>query len=146
MNNALSVNLSKVGTETTCSGVAIVRNGKILIGLRHYTPDKWKQVSLWTIPGGRCDAGETIEAALRRETAEETGITRLKIVGFLGEMPGVKPGDDFYLFAGETNNEPRLKEPEKFSEWRWEDITAVPKNFINPAALALIKEYYANKP
>lgn len=33
--------------------------------------------SYWDIPGGRIQRGETIETALRREIAEETGISKL---------------------------------------------------------------------
>ena len=142
MQKTLELTLAILGTKTTCSGIAIIRDGKMLIGLRNYTADKWKEISLWTVPGGQCDDGETIEQTLRRETVEETGIKQLKIIDFVDKIPGAKPGDDFYLFIGSTAEEPRLMEPEKFSEWKWCDLNDIPKNFINPAALSLINEYF----
>ncbi len=130
-----------VGNSKTCVAACIIRGGRLLIGLRHYTPDKWKKVDMWTTPGGRCETGETIEAALRRETVEEVGINGLKIAAFLGIVPGAMPGDTLYVFACETGEEPRLMEPEKFSEWKWEEPDKIPANFINPAALKLIAEF-----
>lgn len=133
--------LRATGNSAICPAIAIVRDGKLLVGLRHYTPDKWKTVSVWTIPGGRCDEGEPVEITLRREVAEEVGIGELEITDFLGEIPGAKEGDILYLFAGTTTEEPQLLEPEKFSEWKWEDPAAMPENFINPRALELIREF-----
>ena len=137
--------LSRIGDKTTCPVAVIIRNGKILMGLRHYTPDKWKTISVWTIPGGRCDSGETLENTLRREVEEETGINDLKIIKYLGEVPGSKSGDVVFLFVCNSEQEVRLIEPEKFSEWRWFSMKEYPENFINPAALNLIKKYLLNE-
>jgi len=133
--------LQITGTPSVCVAACIIRDARLLIGLRHYTPDKWKKVSMWTTPGGRCETGETVESTLRRETAEEVGITDLKVVTFLGIVPGAMPGDTLYVFVCETEQEPRLMEPEKFSEWKWEEIGKIPANFINPAALKLVAEF-----
>lgn len=125
----------------TCSSAVIIRDEKILLGLRHYTPDKWKTISVWTTPGGRCDPGELIEEGLRRETKEETGITDISIKRFLGIIPGVADQKDaVWTFLCESNSEPRLMEPEKFSEWKWFPLAEIPTNFINPVALKLIIE------
>lgn len=94
----LKTQLSRIGTKAICPIAVIVRDGKILMGLRHYTPDKWKSISAWTIPGGRCDEGETIETTLRRETEEEIGVKDLEIIDFIGEVPGAKEGDIVPIF------------------------------------------------
>jgi ADP-ribose pyrophosphatase YjhB (NUDIX family) len=105
------------------------------------TAGKFKEVSLWTTPGGRCDEGESVGENLFRELLEETGIAEAMLEGFVGMTPGAKQGDMLYVFAGTTSAQPRLMEPEKFSEWRWFGVDAVPQNFINPRALRLYKMY-----
>ena len=137
--------LEIAGTPATCVAACILRDDRLLIGLRHYTPDKWKKADIWTTPGGRCEAGEKLEAALRRETAEEVGITELEITDFLGIVPGGMPSDTLYVFICRSAQEPRLMEPEKFSEWKWEGLDRIPANFINPAALELIRKFVAGQ-
>ncbi len=44
------------------------KNGEILLVKSH----KWKDK--YVIPGGHVEVGETLEAALKRETKEETGL------------------------------------------------------------------------
>lgn len=142
----LEKRLSEVGNDKICPTAIIVRDGKFLIGLRNYTTDKWKDVSVWTAPGGRCDNGEKIENTLRREVEEETGISDLDISEFIGEVDGAKEGDIVYLFLAGTNQEAKNIEPEKFSGWKWTTVADVPKNFINPKALELIKEKVLTPP
>ncbi|MFA5013195.1 MAG: NUDIX hydrolase [Candidatus Paceibacterota bacterium] len=131
--------LNEIGSEKICPVAFFVKNGKILIGLRNYTPDKYKEVSVWTLPGGRCEKNEKVEITLRREVNEEVGINDLFIRDFLGEIAGAKEGDIVYVFKCETTQEPRLLEPEKFSEWCWVKIEDIPSNFINHEVLRLIK-------
>ena len=49
----------------------IRRHGKILISQR---PDDVHLARLWEFPGGKVEAGESLETALRREIREELGI------------------------------------------------------------------------
>jgi 8-oxo-dGTP pyrophosphatase MutT (NUDIX family) len=136
-------NLDRPGDPLTCPAAFVVkRDGQqILIGLRHYTPDKFKQVDLWTVPGGRGDAGETVGETLHRETAEEVGITDLEVCDYLGDIPGAKAGDMVPVFVCQTNQEPTLMEPDKFSEWRWSKPGDIPENFINPEAIQMIAHW-----
>ena len=130
--------LKRTGNRKACTCAIIIKDSKVLIGLRHYTPDKWKNISVWTTPGGRCDDGEILEINLRREVMEETGISDLKILSFLGEFPGATEGDHLLLFRCETNQEVKLTVPEKFSEWRWVGVNEIPANFINPDTVPII--------
>lgn len=49
---------------------AVVRDGHVLLVRRANPPDE----NCWAFPGGKIDAGETIEAATARELLEETGV------------------------------------------------------------------------
>jgi ADP-ribose pyrophosphatase YjhB (NUDIX family) len=51
-------------------GVAIVRDGKILLIKRRNEPGK----GLWAVPGGKVEYGETLRDAAAREVKEETGL------------------------------------------------------------------------
>mgnify|MGYP001587664826 CR=1 FL=1 len=137
----LQEQLSRQGSSKLCPGALIVRDGKFLIGFRHYTPAKWKNISVWTFPGGRCDEGETLEETVRREVKEETGITNLEIVEYLGEVKGAYKDDRVPLFYCRTREDAKLMEPEKFSEWRWVGIDNLPENFINGDVAKLVREF-----
>lgn len=135
-------NLNKEGDGILCPMAVIVRDGKILLGLRNYTPDKWKDISVWTIPGGRSEKGETLGETLVREVYEEVEITDLKIESYVGEVPGMKKPDVVLLFKCSSSQEAKLMEPEKFSEWKWFGKDEIPENFVNPHSLEVIKKIF----
>lgn len=122
-----------------------MRDGKILTGRRHYTPDKWQTISVWTVPGGRCDSGENLQETLQREVREEVGITDFKIVDFIGEVSGAKEGDIVPIFFCTTKQDFKLMEPEKFSEWRWvlkdEYIAGGEYSGFNPAVRKIVVDF-----
>lgn len=139
--------LIKEGNNLICVIAIIVKDGKVLTGLRNYTQDKWKEISVWTNPGGRSEEGETIEQALRREVSEEVDISELEIIDFIGEVPGAKEGDILKIFYCITTQDAKLMEPEKFSEWRWVSIADYLMDDeyggFNPEARRMITDYLA---
>ena len=50
-------------------GAVIVHEGRVVLVKRRFEPLAWQ----WSIPGGAVEAGETLEACITREMAEETG-------------------------------------------------------------------------
>jgi 8-oxo-dGTP diphosphatase len=65
-------------------GAAIVRDGRVLAARRTFPADA---AGRWEFPGGKVEPGETPEAALVREVAEELGCT-IAVTGWLpGEVP-----------------------------------------------------------
>lgn len=51
-------------------GAVIVNDGKVVLVKRKYEP----LAGQWSLPGGRLELGETLEAGLAREMLEETGL------------------------------------------------------------------------
>jgi 8-oxo-dGTP diphosphatase len=59
------------------ASVAVFRDGKVLLATRTKPPAD----QLWSLPGGKVEAGETLEQAALRELDEEVGVSA-RIIGF----------------------------------------------------------------
>ncbi len=59
------------------ASIAVFRDGKVLLATRTKPPAD----RLWSLPGGKVEAGETLEEAALRELHEEVGVTA-KLLGF----------------------------------------------------------------
>ncbi|RED37453.1 ADP-ribose pyrophosphatase YjhB (NUDIX family) [Rhodopseudomonas thermotolerans] len=98
---------------------AIFRDGRLLLVRRARAPAK----GLYSLPGGRVEYGETLEQAVAREVAEETGLS-IEIVGFAGRrevLPSAASAAGHYvimMFAARwTAGEPRLND--ELDDARW---------------------------
>lgn len=76
----------------TVAAIVEFPNGKILLVKRATVVFK----GYWALPGGRVDAGENVEQALKRELEEETGL-HVRIVRKIGEYheSGVQDGIEY---------------------------------------------------
>jgi 8-oxo-dGTP diphosphatase len=124
-----------------CTAGIFLKDGKVLLGLRNYKTQQYKDGDFWTTPGGRCDEGEGIETTLRREVEEEIGVKNFEIKEKLGIVPGAKEGDEVHVFICETDEAAKLMEPEKFKEWKWFEPKEIPDNFLNKDVLKMIQNY-----
>ncbi len=72
------------GRPELCVGAVVVDGGRILLIQRDTEPNR----GMWTLPGGRVEAGEAMVSAVLRELREETGLTGLcgSMVGWVERM------------------------------------------------------------
>jgi ADP-ribose pyrophosphatase YjhB (NUDIX family) len=76
---------------------AIFRDGRILLVRRARSPAK----GFYSLPGGRVEFGETLDAALHREIDEETAL-RIDLLGLAGwreVLPGASGGGHYLILC-----------------------------------------------
>jgi ADP-ribose pyrophosphatase YjhB (NUDIX family) len=75
-----------------CVGAVVVHEGRLLVVRRGQQPGR----GLWSVPGGRVEAGETLAAACEREVLEETGL-RVRAGELVGRVERAAPGGGVYV-------------------------------------------------
>lgn len=115
-------------------GVLVVRNAKILLGLRIGAHG----ANTWAPPGGKEDEEyENPTAIVDRELGQETGLKAYAykqgpvLTTYFEELHQVHRSM-FIEAAVPTTDEPQLLEPNKCLEWRWFDWDALPVNLFPP--------------
>jgi ADP-ribose pyrophosphatase YjhB (NUDIX family) len=76
---------------------AIFRDHKVLLVRRARSPAK----GFYSLPGGRVEFGETLQAALHREVAEETGlkIDIVELAAWREVVPGASGGGHYLIMS-----------------------------------------------
>ena len=94
------------------ASVALVRRDDLLLIQRNRPPAE----GLWTLPGGRLKAGETVEQCAVRELREELGLN----VHALRPLTVLKHGQ-FHLqtFATQAFDGEVVADPTEIRDWRW---------------------------
>lgn len=75
-----------------CVGAVVVHDGRLLVVRRGHEPGR----GLWSVPGGRVEAGETLAAACVREVREETGLAVVP-GAVVGRVERPAPGGATYV-------------------------------------------------
>lgn len=109
----------------------------------------------WGPPGGAIEPGEKLEASLRREILEETGLNLAKIKlfdAFSGpEFDYTYPnGDEVYnvIIVYSSQMDDHINHTivlnEEHSEWKWFDLSDLPSS-ISPPLVPVIEKYISNE-
>ncbi|MGE4169235.1 MAG: NUDIX hydrolase [Candidatus Margulisiibacteriota bacterium] len=114
----------------SAGGIVLNRHGQVLITCQHGTS--------WSLPKGHVDPGETLLDAAKREIAEETGVTDLTLVRYLGFYERYRIGKN----GGEDHSELKRIEFFLFTTTQTELAPTDPEN---PEALWLDKADIADK-
>ena len=126
-------------------GVLIVRDNKVLLGLRN--PDKVKAESelqgqgTWTMPGGKVEFMEKLVDAAKRELEEETSLkaTKLDFFCISDDMSETAHYVTVGFIARDFVGEVKTMEPETILEWRWFDLDNLPNNLFSPSKKCIEK-------
>jgi 8-oxo-dGTP diphosphatase len=106
----------------------ILRDNEVLLGLRRGS----HAAGVWATPGGHLEFKESFFECVRREVAEETGLSVLGIQkhGFLNNI--LEEDDKHYVTLYFTcrvgPGEPVLLEPHKCDIWQWFSLDDLPDN------------------
>ena len=119
--------------------ILLDRDGRIAL-VRHTCMDQWY------LPGGGVKKGESIDAALHRELAEEVGVTDARIERVLGVYHNRREGKDdhiviFVVQGGpDASAELRRADLAEIEETGWFAPDALPAP-LSPATARRIAEY-----
>lgn len=108
-----------------------------MIGKRHNNSSHG--AGTWCFPGGHLEFGESFEECALRETAEEVGVN-LKQLRFQC-VANIKKYQKHHVLIGFIADwksvEPKLLEPDKFSEWKWFSLDKLPKPLFEASRLMI---------
>jgi ADP-ribose pyrophosphatase YjhB (NUDIX family) len=121
-------------------GAVIRDTGRVLLVRRGNAPSR----GLWAVPGGRVEPGETLEAAVRREVLEETGLA-VEVDGLLGVAEREDPAagvrwiiTEFAAHvAGSGDREPRAGDDAAEAAW-FDESTLTDRTDVVRGVLAFL--------
>lgn len=129
-------------------GVMIFRNGKVLLGQRHFDAAKADSElhgeGTWTMPGGKMHFGESFEETCARETMEETWIvidkSKIKIISITNDIVPDAHFVTIGFLCEDFEGEAQVMEPDEITKWEWFDLNNLPKPLFFPSE-KVIKNY-----
>ncbi len=126
-----------------CANAIVVRDDKVLLARRAYTP--WKD--MWGAPGGFCEVGEHPIETVEREVLEETGL-RVSVTGYVGvwvdayadehAVPDVDVINVAYYTAEAIGGDEAAFDRREVSELGWFDWDELPPDLAPPGTLEAV--------
>jgi mutator protein MutT len=116
--------------------------GRVFLARRG--PAARNEAGCWEFPGGAVHFGETLEAAVRREFAEEYGMT-IEVVALLGVADHILPAEGQHwvspgYLARHVAGEPTIREPDRCTAIGWFDPAALPRP-LSQVSRATLQHY-----
>lgn len=102
------------------ASVALFQDSEILLIERAFPP----YAGYWTLPGGRCEAGESAEAAVRREIFEEIGVAPGLLNAVTIIETGHASGFRLAVFAGALPKNAQIRTSAEIAAWMWGGVGA----------------------
>ncbi|OGI92078.1 hypothetical protein A2933_02445 [Candidatus Nomurabacteria bacterium RIFCSPLOWO2_01_FULL_46_18] len=104
------------------------KEGRYLALLR--SKEKYPEVGgKWDVPGGRINAGSSLEENLKRETKEETGLEVSNITKLIAAQDILKPQKNKHTvrltYMGEADGEVKLSE--EHTDYKWVELNEIKK-------------------
>lgn len=128
-------------------GVMVMNGQKqVLLGLRRSAHGQGE----WSFPGGHLEFGETLMAAARRETKEETDlvVTDLQLISVSDELRYIASEGRHYIVvgfkAGAYQGQIKITETQKWQEWSWFSLNKLPSPLFEGSE-QMINNYLANQ-
>lgn len=129
-------------------GVMILRDGKVLLGQRHFDAAKADSElhgeGTWTMPGGKMHFGESFEETCARETLEETWIiidkNKIKIISITNDIIPDAHFVTIGFLCEDFEGEAQVMEPDEITRWERFDLNNLPKPLFFPSE-KVIKNY-----
>lgn len=116
-------------------GAVVVRDGNLLMVRRGRDPAR----GAWTLPGGRVEHREYLEAAVAREVREETGL-EVQVGGLVGIFEVL--GEDHFVILDYAATAPADDPPspgDDAAEVRWVPLDEVPSLECTPRLVETLK-------
>ncbi len=129
-------------------GVMILKDGKVLLGQRHFDAVKADSAmhgeGTWTMPGGKLHFGESFEEGACREVLEETGLNirkeDLKVISLTNDIVTDAHFVTVGMLCEKFVGEPKVLEPDEITKWGWFDLNNLPKPLFKPSE-KILKNY-----
>lgn len=110
----------------------LIRDAKRRCLVLQRSPSSKNNPGLWDFPGGKVDAGEEFATALKREVAEETGLT-IRLTGLAGCAQSEAPTRIVvYLIMDAEHVGGTVSLSDEHTDSRWVVVSELPEIGLSP--------------